>query len=335
MQHFLRPLALCLPFVVLIAIAAGCGGGGASSSIAPTPAPTATPSPTPPPPSRFQPGVTGTRGDLPLLWQTTTGDSAYIVVTPDAGLPDNLKAARRIAAPDTYGDRVFSKWEVQGADFSTSSAVEVSEAGGGTLSLRAVYRPRTAGADGFQPNYSRPTFHYWERFPLKIHFDRAVFSPSDDALIRNGINQWTRASGGVLSYTVTENAGEADIEITAGTMPERQLGYTQVWWADSGAIDRAVVKFSNATLTGAGRSGLLTPVAAHEFGHALGIISKEETGHSDNPNDIMYQSIHPEIGVISERDMNVITNLYPAQLAATSRAARRPLVRGAGTAIAE
>jgi len=324
--------------LLLLIYGIGCGGGNETSSpsiVRPTatPTPSSTPSPTPQPtPSWFLPGVTGTRGDLPVFWETSAGIGTYILIPPDSGLPTNLPVARRITAPQTYGDRAFVKWESDGSEFSNSPSVDPTQISHGSVTLRAVYQPRSKGADGFQPGYLRPTFHHWNHFPLNVHFDRHTLSDADMILIRNGLDQWMRASGGAIRYNVTENADTADIEINTGEMELNRLGYTQVWWGSDGVISRAVITLATFTLSTDQRH-LLTATCTHEFGHALGMIGQSDAGHSDNENDLMYSTITSPQRIITERDMNTLTGLYPGLLSSEGKARRTLAPEGAGTAV--
>ena len=122
----------------------------------------------------------------------------------------------------------------------------------------------------------------------------------------------------MLGYRVVSSAREADVTVRfsrGAALPPRgskTLGLTLVSsYGDH--LRRAQMELA----TGVSRPEDLSEVAAHEWGHALGI-----NGHSDDPHDLMYSVTTRYIGLgslftpppprtVSSRDLNTIKAAYP------------------------
>lgn len=118
--------------------------------------------------------------------------------------------------------------------------------------------------------------------------------------------------GGVVSYTVVAPDAEADILVqfhNVATLPATEdhppaSGLTQ--YVSTAGLTLQGIKIDLPTLH---QSSIKFPgVAAHEFGHALGI-----NGHSDNPEDLMYTADTTNANVprtLSVRDINTLKTGY-------------------------
>ena len=92
----------------------------------------------------------------------------------------------------------------------------------------------------------------------------------------------------------------------------------------SNHLTQASILFNLTSIT---RDALLTPAAAHEFGHALGI-----DGHSENSADIMaYSAAVYNLTGLSTRDINTIKTDYACASAARSASAPKNAAFGAFT----
>ena len=271
-----------------------------------------------------------------MQWGAKVGFPLLVLVSPETIVNDAFPLLNYIAAPQTYGDREFDSWHIGDKDTRPTAEILLEETGSGSQILRAAYRPRKAAADGFQPSYWKTSFHRWNHFPVKIHINRDQISNLYENRLRVGLDKWTKATGGALSYTITENNAEADIEIVTGDVPAGTIGYCKASWDDAGVLTNAQITLTPALLGQDGLNNQLETIIAHEFGHALGIIGAEaNAGHSLDSEDLMYRAPSPSLSVISERDMNTITNVYPDRLTDAGRLLSSPAPRhtGPGTAI--
>ncbi len=170
--------------------------------------------------------------------------------------------------------------------------------------------------------------HKWplERMPLKVFMAEAShvsnFRPQFTQIFLDGLNSWTNASQGRLSYTLTDNAANADlvVEFTSrvediaqkpGQPPiEQGIARYTLLRDDQGktVIDKVkiqilVVRPSNGKPC---TDDAIKETSLHELGHALGL-----NGHSPNASDIMHfvQSFR-QLPALTKRDKSTIARLY-------------------------
>ena len=243
--------------------------------------------------------------------------AANNVVTPFASAWD-AGTVVSFVAPETLGDAVFQKWVVNGADASVHRALALRESVG-AYSVAAVYVPPTElfvpnYAHGIDPQTGAPNvLSHWPAFPVRVMFDATpdLTSEREQAALA-GMDWWVQATGGMVSYELTTDPRQADVIITFAHLGNTGwAGRTEYAVSGDQTMIGAHVYLNLDYLTD---SANITPAAAHEFGHALGI-----RGHSSDPSDLM--SYSPKVYTLhgpSERDLNTLKTAY-WQLFALSR----------------
>ncbi|MCS7208767.1 MAG: matrixin family metalloprotease [Fimbriimonadales bacterium] len=186
--------------------------------------------------------------------------------------------------------------------------------GGGTQSGEQ----RVCSADTFKPNYvpQLERLLYWERFPVTVGFERdAHYSDYYRTLALQGFNQWVEATGNVVRYQVVDNPDAAQIRVSF--KPNTRNGLTTyTYYPSSGRLVSAKVEIGVQ-----GNNPVdIRSVAAHEFGHAIGI-----AGHSTDPNDMMYPNFTSNVALkVTPSDLNTVKTAYCNYFLKPSRAAPRP-----------
>lgn len=168
--------------------------------------------------------------------------------------------------------------------------------GGGGAGLSAC------DIDTFTPNYGRNVDHLlnWSSFPVTVFFVKdANYTTARQNLATDGFDQWVSATQGVLTYSLTNDVNNADITVRFD--PTTSDGVTTIHFSGFtlSSADMALGTRNNAAAD-------IQCIAAHEFGHALGI-----DGHSDDQNDLMY-AIHfvGTVCPVTQRDLNTIKTGY-------------------------
>ncbi len=188
--------------------------------------------------------------------------------------------------------------------------------GGGGISAE---EQRVCSADTFAPNYVRQLERllYWERFPVTIYFVRdANYSDYYRTLALQGFDQWVEAAGGVVRYRELSSAEGAQIRVVF--KPDTRNGLTTyTYYPSSGRLISAKVEIGVR-----GNNPIdIRSVAAHEFGHAIGI-----GGHSQNPDDMMYTSFVTNVPLqITPSDLNTVKTAYCNYFIGRTRVAPPPV----------
>jgi hypothetical protein len=142
----------------------------------------------------------------------------------------------------------------------------------------------------------------WKQFPLKVFFLRdQEFASARQVMACHGFDRWVIASDGMFEYEVTAEPREAVIFVRFDRKTDN--GLTQVG-RDKAHHLRALITIGVRN----GAQSDIEAIAAHEYGHALGI-----EGHSDSKRDLMYP-VHwaGNHGRVSPRDLNTLAASYPA-----------------------
>lgn len=125
------------------------------------------------------------------------------------------------------------------------------------------------------------------------------------AAARQGLAAWANNAAG-LRLAETAAAGDAEIQVrfVASVSDSSEFGVTQLDWQPDGTASRAEILLALRPVADGPlvAPGLLQRVAAHEFGHAIGL------PHSASRNDIMHPS-SPVAGP-SRRDQATLQLLY-------------------------
>lgn len=274
----------------------------------------------------FTLGVQGTRGTVPATIQGTE----RINVSPSTPQPvaTGFASSNLITVPPTYGDRSFLKWVRNGSE-DVATTPQLTNLPGNLRpgdTLTAVYTPVTPPSSGLIPSYNKSDNASWPTLPLTVGFAANVPQSARPALIV-GLNRWVSATGGVVSYSVVESnpqvlievgetGGAAGLTTVTGSMVSGHLRLTQARIDLLGAVVGNVVTPSQQDQVAA--------VIAHEFGHALGIVSTSDQGHSTDPSDVMFGTVSENSRQITQRDLNTLYNLYPSTFSGRAVAAPIP-----------
>ncbi len=151
--------------------------------------------------------------------------------------------------------------------------------GGGGFSIA----PQNSRA--FDPNYvsELKSLTHWNTFPVKVYFALdGEFTTERQALATAGFEQWNGATDAQIHFAVTQDAAQAQLTVHfVPALDDKLIGWTNWSYDGGGAIQHADTKIAVTGLSAADT----TWIAAHEFGHALGL-----DGHSGKPDDLMFAS---------------------------------------------
>ncbi|GBC92098.1 hypothetical protein HRbin15_00562 [bacterium HR15] len=158
-------------------------------------------------------------------------------------------------------------------------------------------------AETFTPNYvpRLERLLHWSGFPVSVYFVRdANYTELRQSFALQGFDQWVERSEMKIRYRLVDSQERAQIVVHFD--PTTRDGLTEYTFRTNGQLVSATISIGVK-----GNSAVdIRSVAAHEFGHALGI-----GGHSDNPEDMMYPTFISGIPLqITERDFNTLKTAY-------------------------
>lgn len=269
----------------------------------------------------------GPRGYVPYSVSQPGRSTAYLNIADIApyAVSADWFAVATITAPENYGDRQFIKWQFNGADIANTPTLNfsVQEKGQGTLT--AVYGPRTISDGQYLPNFFQTTFKQWASFPVKVYFDTASgVDANKQALIRQALDFWVAAAGDRISYQIVGSLAESDISFRFGAVPSGAQGFCDSEWDGQNRLVQADITLTSNLLQ-AGRDEDVKLAARHEFGHALGMTGEQPgAGHSSDSSDTMFATGNPLVNVITARDINTLSSIYPIQLSRSQATGGQP-----------
>lgn len=198
-----------------------------------------------------------------------------------------------------------------GGNLATPTAIPSATATSGS-----AYTPSGCTATTYSPNYITSNsgdsgFTYWQHFPITVYI--APTDAATRAATVAGFNEWVSATGGKASYKVVSSSTGADLSVSfeALAADSSTLGLTTVYYngnvIDHDTMQLFVYNSDGSVNTAQNQSGTNQTIAAHEFGHALGI-----GPHSLVSSDLMYYAISGDEGIkpVSTRDLNTLKTIY-------------------------
>ncbi len=158
-------------------------------------------------------------------------------------------------------------------------------------------------AETFTPNYvpKLERLLHWSGFPVRVYFVRDEhYNEIRQSLALQGFDQWVETSEMKIRYQLVDSQEQAQIVVRFD--PTTRNGLTEYTFQANGRLVSASISIgikANSAID-------IQSVAAHEFGHALGI-----GGHSDDPADMMYPTFVSGIPLrITTRDFNTLKTAY-------------------------
>lgn len=158
--------------------------------------------------------------------------------------------------------------------------------------------------DTFTPNYVRDIDFLlrWSSFPVRVYFEKDEnYRLEYQQMAEEGFKQWVSASGGVVQYRVSDTPER--VHITIRFDPTTRNGFTNYrYYTDSRLMNEATVWIGIKDDSPID----IQSVAAHEFGHAIGI-----SGHSTDSGDMMYPTFVTGVPLgVTGRDLNTLKTAY-------------------------
>ena len=141
----------------------------------------------------------------------------------------------------------------------------------------------------------------------------ADWKQADVTFFQQAASQWSDAAGGKISFVYITSPVNPCVSVRwvkdhpFGEAPPT-IGITKldlaiinnVQYIQSVRMELAVDGSNGQPMS----DSIMKLLSLHELGHAIGI-----WGHSDNPNDIMFDTLDAQTG-LSARDINTINRLY-------------------------
>ncbi|WP_309711117.1 matrixin family metalloprotease [Armatimonas sp.] len=194
------------------------------------------------------------------------------------------------------------------------------------LTVVAILGLTGCGASGGNPPPDSPD--YFSDLGLSLRWSLSkttnpfkVFIANDGATDRSAevlaaANVWASGTGNLVRFEQTSSMSDADIQVTfnsAVSNVDTGLGFTNVTFNQApgnAAVDGTITR-ANIVLKSGIEGSLIVPATVHEFGHALGIVGRNEgdSSHSSFSGDIMFPSVKTS-SQLSSRDIATLARLY-------------------------
>jgi hypothetical protein len=169
-------------------------------------------------------------------------------------------------------------------------------------------------ASMFQPNYAAEVSVFesvrWQRFPITIWIDPlTVQDPEEMSSLRDGLSSWSKATGGILGVLFLREERDAQIKVRMVETLDEGEGITRYTLSEGAFARAATIEIVRPRWVDVGssnvqyRSSTVSRLAAHEMGHALGIVR-----HTTNPGTMMLPVSATDFP--SQRDVNTIKAKY-------------------------
>ena len=137
------------------------------------------------------------------------------------------------------------------------------------------------------PNYfaDLQNSHKWKKLPVRLFFRKSgSYTQEHEASVRAGFDEWARATNGRIKYVLAPTEKQADVVVRflpgATVPPDPNTVGETAYFTRGVFMQKALMSLATGGDTSPDE---LQEVAAHEWGHALGI-----HGHSKTKTDIMY-----------------------------------------------
>jgi hypothetical protein len=193
--------------------------------------------------------------------------------------------------------------------------------------LVARYAP-SLPRQGFTPNFKRPDHGFWSSLPRTFRIDPSIVGHERD-VVREGLLRWHLATGGLVGLVEAAGSEVEDVSVTIGDLPRDRDGETTTSGAKQ-SDGRVLLRKARIVLSD--RLRLVRPelrdtnlsgVACHEAGHALGIFSQDNQGHSKSNQDVMSPRVQARAIWPTPRDLNTLASIYPTFFQGTDPAPKK------------
>ena len=163
----------------------------------------------------------------------------------------------------------------------------------------------------YEPNYLQDieTLRRWRQFPVRVTFlNSSAYSAAAQQRAVEGFNFWLNKIPDGPTLVVVPSSQASDLTVTFYQFDPKGdgvLGKTRVFSSTDPAYAGTIAR-AEMTLGVTGNNTLDIATAAHEYGHALGIV-----GHSKNPDDLMYFTGNDDrSGQLTVADVNTLLADY-------------------------
>ena len=152
-----------------------------------------------------------------------------------------------------------------------------------------------------------------DAFPLKVYIENNPELPDYYYKeVKKAFKQWQKVTDGYIAFVYTDFEDEADIRCTFPKNFDREISDDAMTAGESSfEIDNDLILYSKIefavynTQNKYLKPKQLYQCALHEIGHSLGL-----SGHSSNPDDIMYPTTKHSKAKISPGDISTLRLLY-------------------------